>query len=224
MRRLQSGVVLGLTATSAAGFFVKIAEDVTMHESNSFDRATSLFLHRFDTPVLDIIMRAFTLIGSFPAIAVVAVAVLIWCWRRGDLEAFTALIAVIAADEALNFYLKHLFERPRPDLFSEIAALHTYSFPSGHAMAAVAIYGMIAVVIARLEPRLRLWIFAGVVPIILLIGLSRIYLGVHWITDVLAGYAAGSTLLFAALLWLNLRGATARQTDHSGKSLPTQQC
>jgi len=115
------------------------------------------------------------------------------------------LIAVIAADEALNFYLKHLFERPRPQLFSEIAALHTYSFPSGHAMAAVSIYGMIAVVIARLEPRLRPWIPFAVVPVILLIGLSRIYLGAHWITDVLAGYAAGATLLFAAVFWLKIR-------------------
>lgn len=112
------------------------------------------------------------------------------------------MIGVIAVDEALNFYLKHLFERPRPNLFLEIAALHSYSFPSGHAMAAAAIYGMIAVVIARLAPRIRIWVAVLTLLLVMLIGLSRIYLGVHWVTDVLAGYAAGATLLFAAMLWL----------------------
>jgi undecaprenyl-diphosphatase len=165
----------------------------------------SLWVHRFDTPSIDFVMRLFTFIGSFPVIAFVAIAVLTWCWRRGDRDAFAALFGVIAVNETLNFALKHLFGRPRPNLFQEIATLHSYSFPSGHAMAAAAIYGMIAVVIARLAPSLRLWAGLAAVALALLIGLSRIYLGVHWITDVLAGYAAGATILFGGILWLEFR-------------------
>lgn len=193
---------IGLIALASAVLFTKIAENVVHHESTRFDRAASLWVHRFDTPTLDLVMRLFSFIGSFPVIAVSALLVLTWCWCRRDRAAFAGLIGVIAINETLNFALKHLFERSRPDLFEEISTLHTYSFPSGHAMAAVAIWGMIALIIARLAPHLRLWIAAAVSALILLIGLSRIYLGVHWITDVLAGYAAGATIMFAGAMWL----------------------
>ena len=193
---------IGLVALASAALFTKIVEDVVNHESTRLDRAVSLWVHGFDTPALDVVMRLFTFIGSFPVIAVVTLGVLTWCWRRTDRYAFAGLVGVIAIDETLNFALKRLFERSRPDLFQEIVTLHSYSFPSGHAMAAAAIWGMIAVVIARLVPRLRLWIAVSAFVLILLIGLSRIYLGVHWVTDVLAGYAAGATILFAGILWL----------------------
>lgn len=193
---------IGLVALANAGLFTKIAKDVVNHKSTRFDRAASLWVHGFDTPVLDVVMRLFTSIGSFPVIAVVTLIVLLWCWHRGERSAFAGLVGVIAIDEALNFALKHMFERPRPDLFQEIETLHSYSFPSGHAMAATAIWGMIAIVIARLAPRLQHWIAGSAIALILLIGLSRIYLGVHWVTDVLAGYAAGATILFLGILWL----------------------
>jgi undecaprenyl-diphosphatase len=130
------------------------------------------------------------------------------------------LLGVIAVNEGLNFGLKHLFGRLRPNLFEEIATLHSYSFPSGHAMAAAAIYGMIAVVIARLAPSLRLSVGPVAVALALLIGLSRIYLGVHWITDVLAGYAAGATILFGGILWLEFRRSNFVGT-HSKEGRPS---
>jgi undecaprenyl-diphosphatase len=211
---------LGLVALGSAALFVKIAEDVVTHESTQFDRAVSLWVHRFDTPLVDVVMRLFTFIGSFPVIAVVALVVLTWCWRRGDRDAFAGLLGVIAVNEGLNFGLKHLFGRLRPNLFEEIATLHSYSFPSGHAMAAAAIYGMIAVVIARLAPSLRLSVGPVAVALALLIGLSRIYLGVHWITDVLAGYAAGATILFGGILWLEFRRSNFVGT-HSKEGRPS---
>lgn len=195
-------VALGLFAVGSVAMFTKISEDVVDHESTRFDRLVSLSVHQFDRPALDVLMKLFTFIGSFPMVAVFSLAILVWCWRRGDRQAMAGLVGVIAIDEALNFALKHAFARPRPDLFQEIATLHSYSFPSGHAMAAAAIYGMIAVVVARLAPRLRGWVTIGAVLLILLIGLSRIYLGVHWVTDVLAGYAAGATILLGGILWL----------------------
>lgn len=215
---------LGLVVLGGAALFVKISEDVVMHESTQFDRAASLWVHHFETPTLDAIMRLFSFVGSFPVIAVVAAAVLLWAWRKDDRDAFVALVGVIALDEALNFYLKHLFERPRPNLLEEIAALHSYSFPSGHAMAAAAIYGMIAVAVGRLVPRLKVWTAILGLAFALLIGLSRIYLGVHWVTDVLAGYAAGATILFGGVLWLEFCPSRAlgwhSREKHSRAVLP----
>src|SRR5207247_8730988 len=77
----------------------------------------------------------------------------------------------------------------------ELATRHSYSFPSGHAMAALAIYGMVAVIVARRWPRLRWPIMMGACVMIVAIGVSRVYLGHHWATDVLAGYAAGAFIL-----------------------------
>lgn len=204
-RRLMA---FALFATGGVMLFAKIAEDVALHETSQFDRAFSLWVHGFDTPALDSIMIWLSFIGSFPAVVVyVAAIVLIWSWRRDDDAAMIGLLGVIAIDEALNRILKDIFDRPRPTLFEEIATLHSYSFPSGHAMSATAIYGMMAVVVGRMVPRLKKWAYAAAVVLALLIGLSRIYLGVHWLTDVLAGYAAGAAILFLGILWLEIKPA-----------------
>lgn len=186
----------------SVGLFAKITEDVVSHESTWFDRTVSLGVHRFDTPVLDHVMKLFTTIGSFPIVVCVVAVVAAFCVRMRDRAAAGRLIGVVALTEALNALLKHLFARVRPNLFEEIATLHSYSFPSGHAMSAAAIYGMVAVVLARLMPRLQGGLYMTTFILAFMIGLSRIYLGVHWVTDVLAGYAIGATILFGGVLWL----------------------
>lgn len=211
-------VAFALFAFGSAAVFAKIAEDVVEHESPGLDRAVSLWVHSFDTPGLDTVMLGLSYVGSFPVTSYVAALVLIWCWRSRDFAAFAGLLGVIAIDENLNHILKDIFDRPRPTLFEEIATLHSYSFPSGHAMAAVANYGMIAAVVGRLAPPLRGWVNWGVAILALLIGLSRIYLGVHWVTDVLAGYAAGTAILFAGILWLE-----AYPPTHTAGSPPARQ-
>lgn len=201
---------LGLVALGGVALFAKITEDVVDHESTAFDQTVSLWVHSHDTPTLDAAMHAFTFVGSFPVIAVASALVLFWCWRAGRRDLFAGLLGVVAIDEGLNFVLKHLFARSRPDLFQEIATLHSYSFPSGHAMAAAAVYGMMGVVIGRLIPRLRVTTSVAAGILAMLIGLSRIYLGLHWVTDVLAGYAAGATILLGGILWLEFRSEGGR--------------
>lgn len=199
---LSRGGIIALAALAALGLFIKIAEDVVNYESGTVDRMVSFAVHRLDSPFMDVIMRAFSVVGSFPVILLVIVAVAALCRYRHDRRAFTALLGMMLVDEILNFLLKQLFARPRPNLFAEVASLHSYSFPSGHAMAATAIYGMTAVVLARLMPRLRRPLAVGTPILIALIGFSRIFLGVHWVTDILAGFAAGSFLLLAGVYWL----------------------
>lgn len=192
----------GLTAAGVVGtcaLFAKIAEDVTEHESTAFDRAASLAVHRLDSPFMDVSMRAFTAAGSFPVAALAIMGVAVLAARRRDLRAVWTLLGVAMVDEALNWLLKVSFARPRPALFHEIATLHSYSFPSGHAMAAVAIYGMLAVVLARELPRWRRGLAVITPAFALAVGLSRVFLGVHWTTDVLAGYAAGGAILLVGI-------------------------
>jgi undecaprenyl-diphosphatase len=105
------------------------------------------------------------------------------------------LAGTTLATELLNLALKETFRRSRPSLFEEIATLHSYSFPSGHAMASAAAYGAVAVLVARDCPSRAPVAFAAAAVLALLIGASRIYLGVHWMTDVLAGWAAGLFVL-----------------------------
>jgi undecaprenyl-diphosphatase len=207
-RRLPRGLppralILVVLALGAAGTFAEIAEDVWNRETSEFDRSLSIAIHHLRSPFTDVAMRFFTTIGSLKVVVVVLALVIVVAIRRGDRRAAYALLAVFFACEALNWALKSLVARPRPDLFHEIAALHTYSFPSGHAMTAAAVYGMIGVVLAKEYPRLR-WPLAVAVPaLVVLIGVSRVFLGVHWPTDVLAGWAAGMTLMlvgFAALV------------------------
>jgi membrane-associated phospholipid phosphatase len=188
-------VIVSLMALATAAVFASIAEEVLDKETSAFDRSVSLAIHRLDSPFMDFNMRLFTTVGSLKIVVLALAIVFIGALRRRDMRAAWSLVAVFAAAETINWVLKHLVARARPSLFEEIATLHTYSFPSGHAMTGAAVYGMIGVVLAREHPRWRRVLTVAVPALVFLIGLSRIFLGVHWPTDVLAGWAAGMTLL-----------------------------
>jgi len=196
-------LVLFLLALGVAGIFAALLEDVWNRETSDFDRSVSLAIHGLDSSFIHFTMRLLTAIGSLPVVIAVLALVIVSAVRRGDRRAVYSLLVVSVASEVLNWMLKHLVARPRPTLFEEIATLHTYSFPSGHAMTGAAVYGMIGVVLAREYPRFRRPLAVAVPTLVILIGVSRIFLGVHWPTDVLAGWAAGMALMlvgFAALV------------------------
>lgn len=203
-------LVLFVLALGAAGIFAEIAEDVWNRETSEFDRSLSLAVHGLDSPLIDFTMRLFTTIGSLKVVTVVLALVIVSAFRRGERREAYSLLAVFVASEILNWVFKHLVGRPRPTLFEEIATLHTYSFPSGHAMTGTAVYGMIGVVVAREHPRIRRPLAVAVPALVILIGISRVFLGVHWPTDVLAGWAAGMTLMLVGFAALALP-AQARQ-------------
>jgi undecaprenyl-diphosphatase len=193
----------------AVAVFAKIADDVQDRETTGIDRAVSLRFHELDSPAMDTSMRAFTFLGSFPVILVVVIVAALWRLRRGDKRGAALVAAVAAFEELLNLVLKEAFRRTRPSLFEEIATLHSYSFPSGHAMTAAAVYGAIAVLVARARPERAAVAFAVSGILSFSIGASRIYLGVHWLTDVLAGWSAGVFVLLVGVYLL--ARADARQ-------------
>lgn len=190
-------------AFASALAFARIAREVVEGETSEMDRTVELAVHGLRSPVMGDVMRAFTFLGSPFAVIPLAIAVVVWAVRKKETRAAVAFFVVLVMTEVLNVMLKHTFERPRPTLFQEIETLHSYSFPSGHAMAAAAVYGTMGVVVARLAPAHRKPLVFVLPVLILMIGLSRVYLGVHWPSDVLAGFAAGAFLALAAAITLD---------------------
>jgi membrane-associated phospholipid phosphatase len=212
--RLPAGVPLRAVAIAAlalgaAGVFAKIADEIASRETSDFDRAVGLAIRRLDTQPVDLAMRIASALGSWPVLTVAVVVVVAWCARRGDWFAASTLSGVAICAALLNAALKQTFERLRPDFVHGLAAPQNYAFPSGHAMAAMAIYGMIAFIAARERPGSRWVPFAAAGALVLLIGTSRVFLGVHWTTDVLGGFAGGTFVLLVgeAVLELTSTGA-----------------
>ena len=192
------------TAVAAAIVFARIAREVVEDETRDLDRTVSLAIHSLDGTTIDPVMRAFTFLGSPYVVVPLVVAVVAWALRRRDYRAALVLVAVVVMTEMLNVLLKHTFSRARPTLWEEIANLHSsYSFPSGHSMAAAASYGMMGIVISRLAPRHQRLLLVTLPALIFMIGLSRVFLGRHWPTDVVAGFAAGGFMLLAGAITLD---------------------
>ena len=204
-RRVTPGEYLGLHLTlgllAAAGclwIFGRLAEDVVSNDSQvSIDQTVATAIHGLMTPALTTFFLVVTALGSMEAIALLSVvgAVVFGTWRRWLLFGTW----VIAAGGSVMFILllKALFARPRP-YFEQPLLLETYySFPSGHAMEAVVLYGTLAyfAVLALRTWRARAAVILGTSLLVLLIGFSRMYLGVHYFSDVVAGYAAGGMWL-----------------------------
>ena len=174
--------------------FAWLAEEVLEADTIRFDNFVRSAVHGWASPGLTSFMRTMTWIGSVkflvPLVAVCVAAFLYARWRRA---AFLLLIAVGGAIP-LDAALKVAFHRRRPVPFFDTPLPATYSFPSGHALFAFCIFGVLAsITTARTERvwlRAVIWMFA--VVLVFLIGLSRVYLGVHYPSDVVAGYLAAA--------------------------------
>jgi undecaprenyl-diphosphatase len=192
-------------AIAAAFVFVAIAVAVVDGRAGVIDEPVARAVGRIrqlDAPLLDAIIAAITHAGGRPVVALAIAVTAAFAARRRYWRAVWVLIATGLAAWLLNALLKLLFARERPALQTLIPLPESYSFPSGHAMSALAVYGAIAVVVIALAPRARAAVLAVTVLLVLAIGLSRLYLGVHWPLDVLAGFAAAVPLLVAAVLLL----------------------
>jgi undecaprenyl-diphosphatase len=177
----------------------------------AFDTAVTSFIQGLNSPFLTQVMKVFTFIGAGVPIAVIAVLIMILLFtvfkHRRELVLFAA---VIIGSALLNLALKTIFHRARPDL-NRLIEITGYSFPSGHAMAAVTLYGILTYLLWKHIPsqvgRNFLLIFSAFM--IIMIGLSRIYLGVHYPSDVIAGFlASGAWLAFS--IWFYRRRFSRR--------------
>jgi undecaprenyl-diphosphatase len=157
-----------------------------------FDLPVRSAIHACAFPALTVAMRLITLLGSEYFLVPLA-AILVWRWeKRGGRKAACRLVAGSLSAEVVAQLLKAMIHRPRPELFFGLVPSETYSFPSGHAFVPTVFFGILAGILA---PGAR-WP-AAVAALAALVGFSRVYLGYHYPSDVVAGWAL-------ALVWLAL--------------------
>jgi len=192
-----------ILALGGVGIVVLLAIGVTSGVSDAFDRSIIELVRANGLHDLLSPLRTITELGSTGAVTVVAVltllvGVLIGPWLHGVAGAITIGLATLG-----NEALKAIIARARPDLLDPIVAERGFSFPSGHSALGMVAWGIFGVLVmrSRLSRRVRLGIVALLAVVIFLIGVSRIWLGVHYPTDVLAGWTAGAVivLLYARL-------------------------
>ena len=224
--RLTVVAAVGLAAGLAVSVFVvwafiELADEVLEGESRSFDRAVLLWIHSRSPGWIDEPMRLVTALGYFwSVLPLLAVAVVLF-YRIGWRLSAVLLVVSTGGSIVLTTVLKGVFKRARPELFDSGYQASFYSFPSGHATVAVGFYGMLTVILAyRLEGLARWAVAASGVLMVLLIGFSRLYLGVHYPTDILAGYLAALLWLVCVggvyALWLSVRGLRAAESGRDG--------
>jgi membrane-associated phospholipid phosphatase len=212
-RRVSPGEYLGLHLTlgllvslGAVALFAALAQDVVNREALFvFDQQLADCLHELVTPTGLSIWVVVSELGSVTGVALVAIAFGIVLYRRRQVWLFRGWLAALGGAAVLNVVLKQFFQRPRP-AYAEFFELKNWSFPSGHAMGSLVTYGMLAYIGVVLIRRQRVrWIVVGLAAfLIFAIGASRIVLGVHYLSDVLGGYAAGSVWLAACISGLEI--------------------
>ena len=189
-------VIVGLIAAGALVLaFAAVAEDVFNKESTNADIAIARAIHSVANPVLDTVARVLTDIGGVYGTAIVGILAFGFLVWRGRPHTAWLIPLAIAGGVAISELLKIVFQRPRPTLWPYADVPHPgFSFPSGHATVSLCLYGVLLWLVLHDHPR-AWWAWAWSALMVLLIagiGLSRIYLGVHYPTDIAAGYIAGT--------------------------------
>jgi undecaprenyl-diphosphatase len=226
--REEIGLVIALVVIAGGILaFLRLADIVAEGESEAFDRALLLL---FRDPAnlaqgpgpgwLPGVMRDITALGGFAVLTLIVVVTAVYLVLVGKRAAALFVVLAVTGGTLLSHGLKMLFDRPRPDLIPQAPVELTASFPSGHAMISAVTYLTLGVLLTRLDAprRVHAYFLAVAVAMTVMIGISRIYLGVHWPTDVLAGWCLGAAwALFCWLvaLWLQRRGQMDRAKDRA---------
>lgn len=223
--RFARGEYLGLHLTvgfvvSLAGLwlFSGVTEDVIHHDPlTQFDTALLDWLHAHATATGYAIFNAISVLGSPGALTVVALGVGLLLGLRRRWVVLGGWIAGFIGGSLLNLVLKLMVQRPRPPYAAVFLERYSWSFPSGHAMISLIGYGMLAYLVVVFwvhRPSLQMATVLGAALLIAAIGLSRLYLGVHYFSDVVGGYAAGVLWLSTCISGLEVarRWETARAT------------
>lgn len=220
LRSLSFPLAAGLIGAATALFlFAELADRVFDGDTQRFDQRVRLAVHGLASPTLTRLMLALTFLGSVAFVSAMALGTAFLLWRFGRVRRAILLTVGFAGASLLMYLLKIYFRRPRPEPYFDVTLPSSYSFPSGHALVSFCLYGMLAAFATR-HLGSHFWrtaIWSVTVLLVLGIGLSRIYLGVHYPSDVVAGYLAATVWTVAiALAYRNwdqmaIRGRLARR-------------
>jgi undecaprenyl-diphosphatase len=213
-------LVLILVTAGCVWIFVGLADEVREGETTTFDTAILLALRNpadHSDPLgpgwVEEFARDVTALGSVGILTGITLAAAGFLWLQGNRRTMWLLLLSVAGGQLVSSLTKFGFDRPRPDLVPHATEVYTSSFPSGHSMMAAVTYLTLAAMLARVQPRRaqKIYLFSLALFVTVAVGISRIYLGVHWPTDVLAGWTAGAGWALACWLaasWLASRAPT----------------
>ena len=184
------GVVIAIAGTLG---FATLGENVREGSTQTFDVAVLEWLGRHHTPLLTSAAVELTYLGTGVVVLMVVGVSALFLWHTEHKHSARLLLAAVAGNILLNGALKLVFNRPRPSVFDWQTIAVSSSFPSGHSMSATFCYGTVAYLVARLQRHhwARALTLTGAVILILLVCVTRLYLGVHYPSDVLAGMLVG---------------------------------
>jgi len=210
------------TALLLLGFAALAAATAAGHLQD-FDRTLMLAFRTGDTgnPIgplwVERLFLGLTHLGDWRSVLGIAAVVVVYLLATGRRATALLVFAAISTEALLNNLLKEIFDRARPDLVAHSVEVSTTSFPSGHAMAAAVLYltlGALLLPTQRSRAR-KIAIMAAAIGMTALIGISRVYLGVHWPTDVIGGWLAGAA--WALICWqIALRLQTRGKIERAG--------
>jgi len=223
----QELVLLAITVLMAGSLwaFIWISEEVAEGDTHGIDEAILLSLR---TPGDDSdplgpgwveeLGRDATALGGVGVLTFITLASVVFLILSGKHRAAIFVAAAIASGTLVSVALKLGFGRPRPDLVPHGSIVNSASFPSGHSMLSALVYLTLGALLARLQPKRRLKAYVILLSLLVTVGvgISRVYLGVHWPTDVLAGWAAGAAwamLCWILVLWLQRHHQVEPTTD-----------
>ena len=217
-------------AAGSVWLFIEIADEVAEGELQAFDTAILLALRTagdLHDPIgprwFEEMVRDITALGGNVVTIFVTLSSVAYLMLRRKHHAAAFIFLAVSSGMLLGSVLKGAFDRARPDLVEHATIVYSSSFPSGHAMTAGIVYLTLAAVLIRVETRrsLKLYLLSLAVLVTVAVGASRVYLGVHWPSDVLAGWAAGAAwavLWWCIALWMQRKGAVEEASDQQGMS------
>ncbi|HKH47127.1 MAG TPA: phosphatase PAP2 family protein [Thermoanaerobaculia bacterium] len=208
-RQELTPLILLVLLAGGVWIFFALASEVSEGETLSLDRTVLLSLRDpanladpIGPPVFEEAVRDLTSLGSIVVLSLLTLAVSGFLFLDGKRRIALLVLVAVAGGLLGNHLLKSGFRRARPGLVPHRAVVSSTSFPSGHAMSSAATYLTLGALLARIQKRrrLRFYILCFAAFLTLLVGFTRVYLGVHWPTDVLAGWTAGG--IWAVLCWM----------------------
>jgi undecaprenyl-diphosphatase len=199
---LEAGTLVSILVVAGGVLLFAKLMGMVPGEPRAFDRAILLTFRNstdLSDPIgpqwLEIIFRDITSLGGATVLTLMTIAVTGFLLIDAKRGAAILVLGSVIGGVVLSSMLKLGIDRPRPDLVAHLVEEHTASFPSGHAMLSAVVYLTLGGLVSRVERprRIKIYVLSLAVILTLLIGVSRVYLGVHWPTDVLAGWCAGAT-------------------------------
>jgi undecaprenyl-diphosphatase len=205
-RTLTITWVLAVLVAALAAFGHLVEDYLTGDPIVRWDVEFARWLHEHSSGPLVTFFKIVTLAGNAAVLGLIVLGISLVLWRRGRANDAALLILAFGGASVVNALLKLVFHRPRPEL--AFVHLDTYSFPSGHAAASSATFATMAYLLARRHhsTAARIWIGFGTAAAIALVGFSRLYLGAHYLSDVLAGISFGIAWAASSLIVYTLWG------------------